>query len=57
MNRKLLGSQILYARPGGDKPEGLDPESQIRTAEMIRPQELGENLRVPMIRWGKCVQN
>ena len=25
--------------------------------ERIRPQELGKNLRVPMIRWGKCVQN
>ena len=30
MNRKLLGSQILFARPGGNKPEGSDPESQIQ---------------------------
>ena len=30
MNRKVLGSQILSARPGGDKPEGSDPESQIQ---------------------------
>ena len=30
MNRRLLGSQILSARPGGDKPEGSDPESQIQ---------------------------
>ena len=58
MDRKLLGSQILSARPGGDKPEGSDPESQIQELQkMIRPQELGKNLRVPMMRWGTCVQN
>ena len=55
MNRKLLGSQILSAsRPGGDQPEGSDPEfSNSGTAEKIHPQELRKNLRVPIIRWGE----
>ena len=54
MNRKLLGSQILSERPGGDQPEGSDPESQNSgTAERIRPQKLGKNIRAPMIQWGE----
>ena len=48
---ELFGSQILPVRPAADS----DPESESQksvTAEKIHPQELGKNLRVPVIRWG-----
>ena len=49
----ILGSKIHSSRPGGDQPEGSDPEfANSGTAKKIRPQELGKNLRVPTIRWG-----
>ena len=52
MNQKLLGTQILSEKPGDHQPEGTDPEYQNSgTAERIRLQELGENIRAPMIRW------